>query len=254
MKLVLLMAAISGGICRGEVREEAVTFAGTQFRVVKLEPQQVGLVWKGGDGKPYQTFDRVQARFSKEGRTVRFLMNAGLYAPGYSPCGLHVENGIEMKPLNQAEGRGNFHLQPNGVLLIHGVSGTSKPNAEIQTTAARVAFLKDMALHASYISRLRLAVQSGPMLLIDGKRHPTFQEGSPNKLHRNGVGIDPNGRIVFAITAAGQVVNFWDFAGLFQSLGCRNALFLDGTISQMAVNPKGPIESNSFAAMFVVAE
>jgi uncharacterized protein YigE (DUF2233 family) len=254
MKRVLLMVAFCSGICLAEVREEAVTFAGTQFRVVKLEPQQVGLVWKGGDGQPLRTFDRVQARFTKEGRTVKFLMNAGLYAPGYSPCGLHVENGIEMRPLNQAEGSGNFHLQPNGVLLIHGVSGTSKPSAEIQTTVARAAFLKDMALHASYVSHLRIAVQSGPMLLVDGKRHPAFQEGSPNKLHRNGVGIDSKGRIVFAITAAGQVVNFWDFAGLFQSLGCRNALFLDGTISQMSVNPKGPVESNSFAAMFVVAE
>ncbi len=257
MKRVLLVAAFCGGICRGEVREDAVTYAGTNFQVVKLEPQQVGLVWKGADGKPYQTFDRVQARFSKEGKTVKFLMNAGLYAPGYSPCGLHVENGIEMKGVNQAEGSGNFHLQPNGVLLIHGVPGAaanSKPSAEIQTTVARAAFLKDMALHASYVSHLRIAVQSGPMLLIDGKRHPAFQNGSPNKLHRNGVGIDSKGRIVFAITAAGQVVNFWDFAGLFQSLGCSNALFLDGTISQMAVNPKGLVESNSFAAMFVVAE
>lgn len=257
MKRMLLMAAFCSGICRAEVREEAVTFAGTQFRVVKLESQQVEVVWKGADGQPYRTFDKVQARFAKEGKTAKFLMNAGLYAPGYVPCGLYVENGTELKPLNRAEGSGNFHLQPNGVLLIHGDPASelkSKPLAEIQTTAARAAFQENVELHASSISQLNVAVQSGPMLLIEGKRHPAFREGSANKLERNGVGIDSKGRVVFAITAPGQMVNFWDFAGLFLTLDCKNALFLDGNISQMAVNPKGPLESNQFAAMFVVAE
>jgi uncharacterized protein YigE (DUF2233 family) len=60
--------------------------------------------------------------------------------------------------------------------------------------------------------------------------------------------------VVFAITAPGELVNFWDFAGLFLQLGCRDALFLDGDISQMAVDPDGPVASNRFGAMFVVAE
>jgi uncharacterized protein YigE (DUF2233 family) len=66
--------------------------------------------------------------------------------------------------------------------------------------------------------------------------------------------VDDHGRVVFAITAPGQMVNLWDFAGLFARLGCRNALFLDGTVSAMAVNPVQPVESNRFGAMFVVAE
>ena len=252
MKQVLLMVAIFSGVCFAAVQEEAVTFAGTQFRVVKLEPQQVGVVWKGADGQPYRTFDRVQARFSKEGKTVKFLMNAGISEPGGVPSGLHVEEGKEQRSVNTAAGKGNFFLQPNGVLLVYG--GANKPSAEIKTATAQAAFLKDMALHASYISDLRIGIQSGPMLLIDGKRHPEFREGSTNKLRRNGVGVDSRGLLVFAITAAGQEVNLWDFAGLFQSLGCRNALFLDGDLSQMAVNPKGLVESNQFGAIFVVAE
>lgn len=252
MKRMLLAAAFCGGICRGEVREEAVTYTATRFRVVKLEPQQVGVVWKGADGQPYRTFDRVQARFTKEGKTVKFLMNAGIFEPGGIPSGLHVEEGKELRPINTAVGKGNFFLQPNGVLLVYGER--DKSTAQIKSAVAHAAFLKDMALHASYISDLRVGIQSGPMLLADGKRHPAFREGSPNKLERNGVGIDSKGRIVFAITAPGQVVNFWDFAGLFLLLDCKNALFLDGTISQMTVNPKGSVESNSFAAMFVVVE
>ena len=99
-----------------------------------------------------------------------------------------------------------------------------------------------------------MGTQSGPMLLIDGKRHPAFTEGSASKLHRNGVGTDAKGRVVFAITAPGETVNFWDFAGLFLKLDCKDALFLDGDISQMAVNPEKPVESNLFGAMFVVTE
>ncbi len=249
---MLLMAAFCSGICRAEVREEAVTFAGTQFRVVKLESQQVGVVWKGADGQPYRTFDKVQARFAKEGKAVRFLMNAGIFEPGGIPSGLHVEEGKEWRPINTAAGKGNFFLQPNGVLLVYG--GAEKAGAEIKNSSAYAALLKNMALQASFHSSLRIGIQSGPLLLIDGKRHPVFQEGSANKLHRNGVGIDSKGRMVFAITAPGQMVNFWDFSGLFLSLDCKNALFLDGDISQMTVNPKGPVESNQFGAMFVVAE
>jgi uncharacterized protein YigE (DUF2233 family) len=98
------------------------------------------------------------------------------------------------------------------------------------------------------------AAQSGPLLLISGQRHPAFRKGSENKLHRNGIGVDAEKHFVCAITESGEVVNFWDFAGLFLSLGCQNALFLDGDISQMAVNPAKPVESNQFGAMFVVAE
>ena len=68
------------------------------------------------------------------------------------------------------------------------------------------------------------------------------------------MGVDEKGRVIFAMTDKRQEVNFWDFAGLFLKLGCKNALFLDGDISQMAVNPEGPVKSNRFAAMFVVVE
>ena len=49
-------------------------------------------------------------------------------------------------------------------------------------------------------------------------------------------------------------MNLWDFAGLFLTLGCKDALFLDGDLSQMALSPAAPVESNRFGAIFVVAE
>ncbi|MGC4015273.1 MAG: phosphodiester glycosidase family protein [Luteolibacter sp.] len=244
MKAFGWLAASLLGICSaaGEVREEAVDHAGSSFRVVRVEPSKVQLVWKDGKGVPYRTFDRVQADFTARGRKVVFLMNAGIFEPGGIPSGRYVENGREWLPLNSRKGEGNFYLHPGGVLQWS-VQGHSAPR--ITTTdepPPRPPVVGDMA------------IQAGPMLLIDGKRHPAFKQGSPNQLVRNGVGIDEQGRLVFAMTAPGRTVNFWDFAGLFEKLGCKRAVFLDGDISQMAVKPAARVESNSFGAMFVIAE
>ena len=79
---------------------------------------------------------------------------------------------------------------------------------------------------------MQLATQSGPLLVIDGKLHPAFREGSDSWLFRNGVGVISPKRVVFAIS--NEPVNFHEFARLFRdSLGCSNALFLDGTISSL---------------------
>jgi uncharacterized protein YigE (DUF2233 family) len=143
------------------------------------------------------------------------------------------------------DGEGNFFLKPNGVFgLVEGGSGK--------------AFIEESGVFAARERKpaqgLEFAIQGGPMLLVGGARHPKFTDGSPNRKLRNGVGVDAAGKLVFAITAQGQEVNFWDFAGLFLKLGCKDALFLDGDISMMAVNPDQPVASNRFAAMFVVAE
>ena len=51
------------------------------------------------------------------------------------------------------------------------------------------------------------ATQSGPMLVIDGKIHPAFIEGSTDLKHRDGVGLSSaSGKVHFAITEDG--VNF----------------------------------------------
>ncbi|WP_246752759.1 phosphodiester glycosidase family protein [Sinorhizobium sp. BG8] len=46
------------------------------------------------------------------------------------------------------------------------------------------------------------------------------------------MGIDGNGNVVFAISR--HAVRFHDFATLFRDeLGCRDALYLDGSISSL---------------------
>lgn len=48
--------------------------------------------------------------------------------------------------------------------------------------------------------------------------------------------------------------NLYEFADFFRSLGCEDALFLDGGISQMVVNPAGEIPpGNNYGTIFTVA-
>ena len=230
------------------VVEESVTHAGVKFRVVHLAPKQVQVVWKDESGVPYRSFDRVQAAFAKQGKTVKFLMNAGIFEPGGIPSGLHIEKNQTLRPINLADAPGNFFLKPNGVCT----SGTGNLADPFIGTCEE--WQKRRANRERPLGHESWGIQSGPMLLIDGQRHPAFKEGSASKLLRNGVGIDGKGQFVFAITDKGEMVNLWDFAGLFLRLGCKNALFLDGDISQMLVNPDKPASSNRFGVMFVVAE
>ncbi len=242
MKLLSLAYLLVFGIARAAVIEESVVHAGVKFRVVKLDPARVSLVWKTPQGTPYRTFEQVQAAFAQQGKTVTFLTNAGIFEPGGIPSGLHIENQNTLRPINLSDAPGNFFLKPNGIC-----SFGSGPLAE--------PFIGPCATWQQKRNHRECwGIQSGPLLLIEGKRHPAFTENSTSKLLRNGVGVDQKKQLVFAITDKGEMVNFWDFAGLFLQLGCKDALFLDGDISQMAVNPDQPVTSNRFGAMFVVAE
>jgi uncharacterized protein YigE (DUF2233 family) len=141
--------------------------------------------------------------------------------PDGSPQGLYIENGSIIKPADTTqEAYGNFYLQPNGVFLIK-EDGSA---AVIATNNFQPA------------SDIKYATQSGPMLVIEGKLHPKFQQTSTSKYVRNGVGILPNGKLLFAISK--EPVNFYTFATYFKEAGCQNALYLDGFVSRMYLPEK----------------
>lgn len=249
-RLLVSLVLIAQPAPAASLAETRVEHAGVRFRVLQASPERVGLVWKNEKGEPHRTFDKVQAGFAKQGRKVVFLTNAGIFQMGGTPCGLHIENGVVLHPLNLADDEGNFFLKPNGVVHIE-TDGKNTRAIVSESSAFRAHAAR---VRASATTKILTAAQSGPLLLIDGRRHPAFREGSPNKLHRNGVGVDSSGQLVFAITDKDQSVNFWDFAGLFLELNCRNALFLDGDISKMSTNPENPVASNPFGAVFVITE
>ena len=198
---------------------------------VDLDRYDLHLFLRGPDGQPYGGFSRLTA--SPAGRGLAMAMNAGMYDPDMAPVGLYVEDGRQLKGANTAEGPGNFHLKPNGIFYV------ARGRAGVQETGA---FLR-AKLHPS------LATQSGPMLVIDGRIHPKISDEGPSRKLRNGVGVRGPKTVVFAISD--QPVSFGAFARLFRDrLGCRNALFLDGSVSSLyapalsrqdGLRPIGPI-------------
>ncbi len=100
------------------------------------------------------------------------------------------------------------------------------------------------------------ATQSGPMLLIDGKLNEQFINDSSSLKWRSGVCAKTPTEVVFAVSEA--PVNFHTFGRLFRDeIGCRNALYLDGSISQIYIDGQGYAGAPAFlvkpyAAIFTV--
>jgi uncharacterized protein YigE (DUF2233 family) len=162
------------------------------------------------------TYDQLNTHLLRNGQHMSFAMNGGMYHADYGPVGLLVEHGRETGALNRGDAFGNFFMKPNGVFWVKdGKAGV------METEAYARAGLSP-----------REATQSGPMLVIGGKIHPRFLPDATSLQIRNGVGILPDGRVAFAISNV--PVRFHDFATLFRErLQCKNALFLDGSISSL---------------------
>lgn len=220
--LLLTLVLVRAGPARAETAAAAsepcrpLQAQGESFTVctVDLRRERVRVFWLGSDGLPYSS---LSALAEKQGPRLSFAMNAGMYDKGQAPVGLYVEEGREMKGVSTANGPGNFHMKPNGVFYVKGERAG--------------------VLDTGHYLRARLkpdfATQSGPMLVIDGQIHPKISSDGPSQKIRNGVGVRDDGRTaVFAISE--RPVTFGAFARLFRDeLGCRNALFLDGSVSSL---------------------
>ena len=165
---------------------------------------------------PLGNFDRLSQKLKADGKMLTFAMNAGMYDQNLRPVGLYVENGAEAKRLNRKNGGGNFHLKPNGVFYIVG-----NKTGVMETEAFAKSGIKP-----------DFATQSGPMLVINNKIHPRLSPTGTSFKIRNGVGVMDDHTAMFAIS--NDPVQFYEFASLFKDqLGCKNALFLDGSISSL---------------------
>jgi uncharacterized protein YigE (DUF2233 family) len=196
---------------------EPQRFEGSVFTVCTFDAKrdELRLVLKGSDGSPLRSLAALETSLGKEAPQVRFAMNAGMYDEDGAPVGLYIERGKTLKRLNRNKGPGNFHLMPNGVFAVDKDGRVSVATSAASKTPDKL-----------------WATQSGPMLVIDGKLHPKFDQDGPSRLIRNGVGVKDAHTALFVISEEG--VSFGRFARFFRdALGCANALYLDGTVSSL---------------------
>lgn len=154
---------------------------------------------------------------SRDPKAIAFAVNAGMFDEAGDPIGYFVQGGERTKELNTADGEGNFHMKPNGVFF-----GTGD-KWEIRTAED---FLKNVG------ERPDFGTQSGPMLVVNGKLHPEIRDDGPSRTIRNAVGVDERGRAHFVISAA--PISFGKLARFYRDeLKVKNALYLDGSVSQL---------------------
>lgn len=193
------------------------------FAVVEIsEEDSLKLFWKQpNDGQAYQSFNSLSKTLAKQQEKVLFAINSGIFGQDKSPLGWHVENSERLQALNQVTRKdaiGNFSLIPNGIFFI-------------DQTGKRYVIETENFLKTQNKYNVTYATQSGPMLVIDGKLHPKFYESSDSLKYRSGVCVK-NESTYFVVSQS--PINFYYFAKFFQDkLGCDNALYLDGTLSQL---------------------
>lgn len=167
------------------------------------------------NGKNFKNIGGLKAWLDTKGDSLIFSMNGGMYNGDLSPQGLYIEKGKTISPVDTTrQGYGNFYMYPNGIFYISHDKSAGICKTEDFIDATGISF----------------ATQSGPLLVFEDKIHPKFKEGSQNINIRNGVGILPNGKLIFAISS--EKINFYDFANFFKSNGCKYALYLDGFVSK----------------------
>jgi uncharacterized protein YigE (DUF2233 family) len=193
---------------------------------VDAKQQEIKLYLKDDKNVNFRSIGNLKSWLAKNQKSLVFAMNGGMFKQDNSPLGLFIQDQKTVTRLNRASGNGNFYLKPNGVFYI-----TTDNSAAICPTEK---FKEN--------GQIKYATQSGPMLVIDGKIHPAFKEGSTNLNIRNGVGILPGNKAVFVMSR--QEVNFYDFANYFKSMGCQSALYLDGFVSRTYLPSKNWIQTD----------
>ncbi|HVG15528.1 MAG TPA: phosphodiester glycosidase family protein [Chitinophagaceae bacterium] len=208
---LVLILLFSGQHCVSGIDNESPDYVSYQ---ADIKNQDFALYWKDDKGQFFRSIDNLRTWLEKKGKTLIFAMNAGMYKPGNKPLGLYIENGIVVTPLDTLSGEGNFYLKPNGVFY----TGTNNKPVVCRTE------------HFKNDGTILYATQSGPMLLMEGEIHAALRKGSGNLNIRNGVGLLPDGKLLFAMSK--KEVSFYDFAKYFKDSGCKDALYLDGLVSR----------------------
>ena len=196
----------------------------------------IRLYWKDGNGNILGNFKNLKAFVETNKTQLAFAMNGGMYKPDQTPQGLFIQSGKTVEAIDTFKGAGNFYMPPNGIFYLN------------STGDARICKTKEFVN-----KNVLYATQSGPLLIFNDTINLAFVKGSENLNIRNGVGILPDGKVVFAMSKV--KINFYDFAMFFKILGCSNALYLDGFVSRTYLPTKGLKQlDGNFGVMIGVTE
>jgi uncharacterized protein YigE (DUF2233 family) len=188
---------------------------------VDLRAALVKTLWKNPAGAPYGSLGEA---YRQVGGDLLALTNAGIYSESHTPEGLHVEGGLTLSPLNLNGGDGNFYWRPNGVFYVADDGAGIIESEKFNSQGVRAG--------------VREATQSGPLLVVDGEVNKALKPDSRSLYVRNGIGVK-SPEEVYAVISEDEV-NLYDFASLFkEQLHCRDALYLDGCVSQMYLPARG---------------
>jgi uncharacterized protein YigE (DUF2233 family) len=254
--LALCAVALAGVVTYSAWQGRPVTLApgvvythlshgGAEFDVVEvdLKRARLDLLWRDADGKPLDAFSRAGQAVAARGRKLVFATNAGIFDRDRRPVGLHVEDGAALVPINTDDGAGNFYLRPNGVFLV-----TDDGVGRVMPTDAFAAAYPE----PDDLKLLRLATQSGPLLLHGGVVNSAFGLDAPSKKTRSAVAADGD-RATFVLSTT--PVTFRQLADVFRlRLRQRDALYLDGEISRFHLpgTPRLDADAAGFAGILVV--
>lgn len=181
-----------------------LSFLGASYDVVTLDLEVVSLSLE-----PAHTFAEVDPE------DLLAATNAGIFHTPTVPVGWTVAEGLQLAPIDLGDGFGNFYLKPNGVFLVDEDGAQVLASDRVDPSRA-----------------VRLATQSGPALVLDGRVHPSFRPASDSLKIRNAVGVLDARTVV--LVKSRDPVRLYDLASLFvDELRVRDALYLDGTISSL---------------------
>lgn len=239
--LSLLLLAACTIRAEGEEKEEVrasicdpIMFEDSPFTHCVAEPGQhaIGMeLSPDNSDKPYRSLEALSREPGDGDRDLVLAVNGGMFDTDGLPIGYYVEEGLRFTVLNQNEGPGNFHLLPNGVFFGESAEGPWR----VWDTERFARQIKD---------RPHFATQSGPMLVVSGDLHPAFDFDGSSRKTRNAVGVDAAGRAHFVISEA--PVSFGKLARFYRDvLNVNNALFLDGTVSQMWDPARGRMDNGA---------
>ncbi|MBF0197412.1 MAG: phosphodiester glycosidase family protein [Planctomycetes bacterium] len=156
----------------------------------------------------------AQLKLESENDSPVLLTNGPIFDKGNKHLGLVVRDGKELSPLNLEDGKGNFYLKPNGVFAIE------NRNVNILPTSS----------YAEMRPSVSLAFQSGPLLLHEGKIHPSLSKSSKSKFTRGAIGVTQDGKVAFGLFK--ERTTLYKLAEhMRDDLNCHSALYLDGAIT-----------------------